>query len=67
VFGHPPVLLLDDVFSDLDFSRRARLMEFALAEGGQVFLTCTEAELAGEELARRSQVFLVQSGAVTPQ
>lgn len=67
VFGHPPVLLLDDVFSDLDASRRARLMEFALTEGGQVFLTCTEAEMAGEELARRSQVFLVQSGVVAPQ
>lgn len=64
-FGLPPVLLLDDVFSDLDSSRRSRLVSHALQEGGQVFLTCTEAEQAGKELMERSQIFLVQSGQVS--
>lgn len=60
--GYPPVLLLDDVFSDLDAGRRANLVERALQEGGQVFLTCTEAGQAGEGIADRAKVFRVQSG-----
>jgi DNA replication and repair protein RecF len=64
VFGVPPVLLLDDVFSDLDRGRRSRLVERALALGGQVFLTCTEPEQAGVELVGRSKVFRVVSGTV---
>ena len=65
VLGVPPVLLLDDVFSDLDKCRRARLVERALEVGGQAFLTCTEPEQAGVELVGRSKVFRVVSGSVT--
>lgn len=64
VLGMPPILLLDDVFSDLDVSRRARLMELTLSCGGQVFLTCTEAAQAGEGLVESSQCFWVESGQV---
>jgi DNA replication and repair protein RecF len=62
VFGFPPVLLLDDVFSDLDQNRRSALVSAALNEGGQVFLTCTEPGQVGGELLRSSTIFLVQSG-----
>ncbi len=65
LLGVPPVLLLDDVFSDLDHCRRARLVERALDVGGQAFLTCTEPEQAGVELVGRSTVFRVVSGTVT--
>jgi DNA replication and repair protein RecF len=64
LFTSPPVLLLDDVFSDLDQSRRNRLMELTLGRGGQVFLTCTEAEQAGADLIERAKVFRVESGQV---
>lgn len=67
LFGQPPVLLLDDVFSDLDATRRSRLVEHAMTEGGQVFLTCTEAEMAGKELLSRSTLFKVRSGEVEKQ
>jgi len=67
LFGCPPVLLLDDVFSDLDQSRRLRLMELTLGRGGQVFLTCTETEQAGADLVARSKVFRVESGKVVEQ
>jgi DNA replication and repair protein RecF len=63
--GQPPALLLDDVFSDLDSSRRSRLTSWALEQGGQVFLSCTEPEMAGQELVRKSEIFLVRSGVVT--
>jgi DNA replication and repair protein RecF len=61
-FGRAPLLLLDDVFSDLDKNRRSRLIEVALEQGGQVFLTCTEAEQAGAELNRAAKVVWVTSG-----
>jgi len=64
-FGFPPVLLLDDVFSDLDAGRRSRLVERAMNEAGQVFLTCTEAAQAGADLVRQAKVFQVDSGRVT--
>ena len=35
--GHPPILLLDDVFSELDAGRSAGVLE--LLPGGQVFVT----------------------------
>lgn len=62
--GFPPVLLLDDIFSDLDQGRRGRLVQAAMEEGGQVFLTCTETEQAGGELVGRSKLFRVESGEV---
>ena len=41
--GEPPLLLLDDVLSELDRDRRARLVESA-REHGQVLLTATGAD-----------------------
>lgn len=38
--GETPILLLDDVMSELDHSRRTRLME--VIQEHQVFLTCTD-------------------------
>lgn len=62
--GSRPILLLDDVFSDLDSFRRASLFELVLNRGGQVFVTCTEPELAGERFLGGSTVFEVTSGSV---
>ncbi len=41
--GEPPVLLMDDVSSELDRVRNAALMHHLDAFGGQVFLTTTDA------------------------
>lgn len=62
--GSPPVLLLDDIFSDLDEGRRSRLVKVAEQLGGQVFLTCTEVGQAGGELVGMAQVIRVDSGTV---
>ncbi len=40
--GEPPVLILDDVMSELDLSRRRKLL--AEVEGVQTILTCTHTE-----------------------
>lgn len=65
VLGARPILLLDDVFSDLDAGRRGRLFEHALAEHGQVFLTCPDIESAAVAGIERATVFEVRQGEVT--
>jgi DNA replication and repair protein RecF len=42
--GAPPLLLLDDVMSELDAQRRAALVELLHRRGGQVLITTTDAE-----------------------
>lgn len=62
--GEPPLLLLDDMLSDLDAERRARLCHVVATEAGQAILTCTEASAAGDEILDRSVVYAVQQGTV---
>lgn len=62
--GEAPLLLLDDMLSDLDAERRARLCHVVANEAGQAILTCTEASAAGEEILDRSKVYAVQQGTV---
>jgi len=40
--GAPPLILLDDVMSELDAARRSRLVELLAAQGGQAVVTTTE-------------------------
>jgi DNA replication and repair protein RecF len=62
--GIEPVLILDDVFAELDHTRRQRLaLEIAHAE--QVLITAAVADDVPPELGGRR--FRVDSGAVTPE
>ena len=63
--GIPPLLLLDDIFSDLDESRRALLVDVVLENAGQVVLTCTEASAAGPRILDQARLFQVVSGEIT--
>jgi len=62
--GTPPLLLLDDILSDLDESRRALLVDVVLERAGQAVLTCTEASAAGERILDCAKVFHVNAGQV---
>ncbi|MGM0577217.1 MAG: DNA replication/repair protein RecF [Myxococcota bacterium] len=62
VLGGPPVLLLDDVSSELDRERNAQLMRFLDHAGGQVFITTTDRAWIRVEGA--SRVFRVAGGAI---
>lgn len=64
--GVPPLLLLDDILSDLDESRRSLLVEVVLERAGQAVLTCTEASAAGRRILDQAKVFGVHAGKVTP-
>ena len=65
--GEPPLLLLDDVFSDLDALRREALVDLILGSAGQVVLTCTEASAAGQRVLDQARLFTVSGGTVTRQ
>ena len=59
--GEPPVLLLDDVMSELDMTRRTRLLEEI--SGLQTFITCTdESDLEGCTERRSYQVSMNAEG-----
>lgn len=62
--GVAPLLLLDDILSDLDEGRRARLVDVVLDRAAQAVLTCTEASAAGEKILSQAQLFEVRSGTV---
>lgn len=62
--GGPPLLLLDDIFSDLDVRRRELLVERVGALSGQAVLTCTEPESAGQALLNEASVFRVLEGRI---
>lgn len=59
-YGEYPVLLLDDIMSELDPTRRAYLA--GKIPNKQVFITCTDLE----GLAAKGQVFTVEKGKATP-
>ena len=59
-FGEPPVLLMDDISSELDATRNRALMGYLDELGGQVFLTTTDA--AHIRVAAPRQVFMMQNG-----
>lgn len=63
--GRDPVLLLDDVLSELDEARRQALAAL-LVGGGQVFLTATDAEGLPEAVCRGGRTFRVGAGRVQP-
>lgn len=60
--GEPPVLILDDVLSELDLPRRKKLVE--RTQGLQCILTCTHAErvLFGRECTK----IKIQGGKIVP-
>jgi DNA replication and repair protein RecF len=62
--GEPPLLLLDDVASELDEVRRAKLYETITGLPGQTFITVTDRHLIPALPGRTD--FEVASGIVTP-
>ncbi len=63
--GERPVLLLDDVLSELDGSRRAALLD-EVGAGGQVIVTSVEAGPFPPELIAVAMVWTVTEGRIQP-
>ncbi len=64
LFGLTPILLLDDVSSELDAQRNARLFELLHGFRGQVLITTTDARHVRTPAAARG--FHVEAGQVSP-
>jgi DNA replication and repair protein RecF len=65
IFGEAPLLLLDDMSSELDARRNHNLMEFLTTRDIQVFITTTERSPALLEAAPHCAVFHVEDGNLT--
>jgi len=63
VTGEEPILLLDDVFSELDFSRREYLLRQVLRHE-QVLITATDFASSPEEILAKAHQYRVVSGEV---
>ena len=57
----PPIVLLDDVMSDLDDRRRTQLLQMTL-RGAQAFMTATSAETFPQEILASARMYRVENG-----
>ena len=65
--GRAPLLLLDDVSSELDPSRNAWLMEYLGALNGQVVLTTTDPELVAKSAVEDAVFQRVEGGRIAAE
>jgi DNA replication and repair protein RecF len=65
--GEPPLLLLDDVLSDLDDARRSLLFDLTARAGSQTFLSCTNLRAFSKGVLERATVYEVNAGEVAKQ
>jgi len=63
VQGHYPVLILDDMSSELDTNRKNVLLENLLENSGQVFITSTDFKQTN--FLEKSSVFKVNNGEIS--
>jgi len=64
IVGEAPIVLLDDVLSDLDETRRNQIFALALS-GGQTFLTTTDIAPLPLDAVKAASVFAVRQGMLT--
>ena len=61
--GDYPILLLDDIFSELDVDKRNRLVKYIL-DDVQTIITTTDIELLDKSLIDKAKVFVVEDGKI---
>ena len=61
--GKYPILLLDDIFSELDVEKRNRLIKYIL-DDVQTIITTTDIDLIDDELVSKARVFTVCNGEI---
>lgn len=63
--NEPPVLLLDDLASELDSCRQEGFFNFLLNRRGQVFLTSAQQPIFADKVRHKASFFKVDQGVVT--
>ncbi len=61
----PPVLLLDDLASELDNQRQEGFFNFLLNRSGQVFVTSAQQSLLADQVQQRACFFKVEQGLIS--
>ena len=61
--GEKPVLLLDDVLSELDIRRREHLLE-TVSDYQQVLITTTDLDRFPDVFLNRAEIFEVKNGTI---
>lgn len=64
--GHPPVVALDDLVSELDVDHQYRALRECEGLGGQLWVTGTQRSPAVDAWQREARVFHVEHGRVDP-
>ena len=62
VTGETPILLLDDVASELDKERNSFFFNYLSEQRGQVFVTATDADAIGLSGTAKTKLFTIESG-----
>ena len=63
ITGDYPILLLDDIFSELDIDKRNRLVKYILSDI-QTIITTTDLNMIDESLVSKAKIFNVSGGNV---
>ena len=63
VTGDYPILLLDDIFSELDINKRNRLVKYIFNDV-QTIITTTDLNMLDESLIKRAKIFTISCGKV---
>lgn len=61
--GEEPILLLDDVMSELDQNRQAALLNFIHGQT-QTFITTTDLDGISQEIVKQPRIFYIHSGKI---
>ena len=62
--GTSPILLLDDIFSELDIRKRNKLIEY-IPNGIQTIITTTDLKNIQKKIVNQAKIFIVDHGNVT--
>ncbi|MDD3241224.1 MAG: DNA replication/repair protein RecF [Bacilli bacterium] len=62
--GTQPILLLDDIFSELDISKRNKLIKYIIGKT-QTIITTTDLKNINKTLVKNSKIFEVKNGVIT--
>ena len=63
ITGDYPILLLDDIFSELDISKRNRLVKYILNDV-QTIITTTDLNMIDDSLIFNAKIFNVNNGVI---
>lgn len=62
--GTSPILLLDDIFSELDINKRNKLIKY-IPEDVQTIITTTDLKNIQKKIINRAKIFIVDQGKIT--